>query len=368
MEMYEEIVAGLEGGERLVLATIVSSSGSTPVPPGAKMLVREGVSVAAGTIGGGCVEADIQEEARRLLESGGASLIRRFTLTEDDLESGMLCGGTIDVLVEGLPVEEAAVYSALVSRRDAGRDAAVVTVIGPSHAKRAKFLVSLGVSGIDEADMQVLGRVAITLPPEFREVLLGGLGRQTVMRIPFAEGEFIIEPVPGLQDLIIFGGGHVSRFVSRSAAMAGFRVTVVDDRPEYANAQRFPEAYRTLAVGFDSSWDQIEVKPSSSIVIVTRGHKFDERVLERAVRTPARYIGMIGSRRKVISTYTHLVERGIPREVLREVHAPIGLDIGALTAEEIGVSITAELIAVRRGVAGAAKSKAVAEFFREGSA
>ncbi len=369
MDIYEHIVAGLEGGDRLVLATIVSSSGSTPVPPGAKMLVREDASVPVGTIGGGCVEADVQEEAQKLLESGGVSLIRRFTLTEDS-ESGMLCGGTIDVLVETLPGGEGAVYAALVSGRDSGRDAAVVTVLGLSQEKRVKFLVSLGASGIDEADLQILGRVAITLPSAFRETLLGGLGRQTVVRIPFEGGEFIIEPVPGLQDLIIFGGGHVSRFVSRSAAMAGFRVTVVDDRPEYANAQRFPEAHRTLAVGFDRSWDQIRVNASTSIVIVTRGHKFDERVLERAVRTPARYIGMIGSRRKVISTYTHLVERGIPRELLRKVHAPIGLDIGAVTAEEIGISITAELVAARRGfsVPGAAKSRTVAEFFGEGQA
>ncbi len=370
MDVYEEIVAGLERGDRLVLATIVSSSGSTPVPPGAKMLVRGLASVPVGTIGGGCIEADIQEEARKLLESGGISLIRRFTLTEDDIESGMLCGGTIDVLVESLTGEEKEVYSGLVSRRDSGGDAAVVTVIGPVQAKRAKFLVSFGASGVDEADLRMLGRVAITLPPAFRETLLGGLGRQAVMRIPYAEGEFIIEPVPGLQDLIIFGGGHVSRYVSRSAAMAGFRVTVVDDRPEYANAERFPEAYRTLAAGFDSSWDRIEVKPSSFIVIVTRGHKFDERVLERAVRTPARYIGMIGSRRKVTSTYAHLVERGVPRELLRSVRAPIGLDIGAVTAEEIGISITAELVAVRRGgtAVSAAKSRTVAEFFQEGGA
>ncbi len=106
MDVYEEIVSGLERGDRLVLATIVSSSGSTPVPPGAKMLVRGLASVPVGTIGGGCIEADIQEEARKLLESGGISLIRRFTLTEDDIESGMLCGGTIDVLVESLAGEE----------------------------------------------------------------------------------------------------------------------------------------------------------------------------------------------------------------------------------------------------------------------
>jgi xanthine dehydrogenase accessory factor len=366
MDMYEEIIAGLQGDERLVLATIVSSSGSTPVPPGAKMLVRERAAIPLGTIGGGCVEAEVLGETRRFLLSGEISLIRRFMLTEDDIESGMLCGGTIDVLVERLSKEEGAVYTALVSSRESGRDAAVVTLVGPDQAKRGKFLLFPRASGVDEGDTQALKQIAGPLPASFEENLTGALGRQTVVRLPFSGGEFIIEPVIGLQDLIIFGGGHVSKYVSRSAAMAGFRVTVIDDRPEYANPERFPEAYRTLAAGFDDSWGQIQVRPSTSIVIVTRGHKFDERVLERAVHTKARYIGMIGSKRKVISTFTHLVRRGISRELLRKIRAPIGLGIGALTAEEIGISITAELIAVRRGArspAGAMSGR-VAEFFQ----
>ncbi len=367
MELYQEILSGLGGRDRLVLATIVSSSGSTPVPPGAKMLVRERGDIPLGTIGGGCIEADVQQEARRLLETGGASRIRRFALSEDDIESGMLCGGTIDVFIEMLGLEETAVYSALVRGRESGRDAAVVTVIGPAQDKRGKFLVSLQVSGVDEADLRRLGQVAGVLPESLGEALAGGIGRQTVIRLPFPGGEFVIEPVPGLQDLIIFGGGHVSKYVSQSAALAGFRVTVVDDRPEYANARRFPEAHRTLAVGFDASWDSIRIRESTSIVIVTRGHKFDERILERAVQTPARYIGMIGSRRKVTATFEHLVGRGTPRELLKNVRSPIGLEIGALTAEEIGISITAELIAVRRGVlspAGAMSGR-VTGFFQD---
>lgn len=365
MDIYEEIPSALSEGGRLVLATIVSSSGSTPVPPGAKMLVREHAELPLGTIGGGCIEADVQSEARRLFESGGASLIRRFTLTEDDIESGMLCGGTIDVFIEMLGKEESVVYSALVARRASGGDAAVVTLIGSGHGKRGKFLVSLQESGVDEADFQTVNRTAGPLPASFRETLMGGYGRQTVVRVPVTDGELIVEPVPGLQDLIIFGGGHVSKYVSRSASMAGFRVTVVDDRPEYANAQRFPEAHRTIAAGFDRSWDDLQVRQSTSIVIVTRGHKFDERILERAVRTPARYIGMIGSRRKVTATFEHLVGRGTPRELLKGVRAPIGLDIGALTAEEIGISITAELIAARRGVMApsGALSDRISEFF-----
>jgi xanthine dehydrogenase accessory factor len=207
------------------------------------------------------------------------------------------------------------------------------------------------------------------VPPSFEDTLHRAMSQQTVVRLPFADGEFIIEPVIGLQDLLIFGGGHVSKYVSRSAAMVGFRVTIIDERPEYANPRRFPEAYRTLAVGFNDSWGKLQIRPSTSIVIVTRGHKFDELVLEHAVQTPARYIGMIGSKRKVVSTFANLARRGISHDLLRNVHAPIGLNIGALTAEEIGVSVTAELIAVRRGVVSPAGmlSDRVAEFFQKGA-
>lgn len=369
MDIYSEILAGLPTDDRLVLATIISSTGSTPVPPGAKMLVKERAAIPLGTVGGGCVEADVQEAARRLLLTGGKTLIRRFTLTEDDIESGMLCGGSIDILIEMVSKEQSDVYSALLSRREAGRDSAVVTLVGGDQTVRGKFLVSPSMTGIDADDLRSSRRVTGELPASFEETLCSAIGRQAVTRLPWAGGEFIIEPVIGLQELIIFGGGHVSKYVSRSAAMAGFRVTVVDDRPEYANPQRFPEAYRTLAVGFDDSWNQLQVKASTSIVIVTRGHKFDERVLERAVHTKARYIGMIGSKRKVISTFANLVARGISRELLRNVRAPIGLNIGALTAEEIGISIAAELIAVRRGVVSpaGAMSERVAEFFQPGA-
>jgi xanthine dehydrogenase accessory factor len=356
MDIYEEILVGLRANDRLMVATIIGSKGSTPVPAGAKMLIKEHAAIPIGTVGGGCVEADIQEEARRLFPTDARSLVRRFTLTEDDIESGMLCGGTIDILIERLSTEHIAVYATLLSQRDSGIDSAVVTLIGPTQIILGKVLVSpsLQPKGIEEDGIQALRQVAGGLPASFDETLRNAIDLQTVVRLPFVGGEFIVEPVIGLQDLIIFGGGHVSRYVSRSAAMAGFRVTIVDDRLEYANPQRFPEAHETLAIGFETAWGRLQVRPSTSIVIVTRGHKFDEIVLECAVRTPARYIGMIGSRRKVISTFKNLVERGIPSELLRNVHAPIGLAIGALTAEEIGISITAELISARRGVLSSA--------------
>ncbi len=365
MDIYEEILAALQKDGRLILATIISSSGSTPVPPGAKLLLREGGAIPLGTVGGGCIEADIIEAARKPVGGDGSCRIRRFTLTEDNIESGMLCGGSMDILIELVSEEQSVVYSELLARREAGRDSAVVTLIGPKQNVLGKFLLSPDLAGIDEKDLSALCSVSVELPASLEETLRSAIGQHAVKRLPSADREFIIEPVIGVQELIIFGGGHVSRYVSRSAAMAGFRVTVIDERPEYANPQRFPEAYRTLAVAFDASWNHLQVKPSTSVVIVTRGHKFDERILEHAVNTPARYIGMIGSKRKVLATFSNLMDRGIPKELLRKIRAPIGISIGAETAEEIGISITAELIAVRRGTPFpvGAKSDSLAGFF-----
>jgi xanthine dehydrogenase accessory factor len=350
MDIFADILASLRDHEQPVLATIISSSGSTPLPPGAKVLLRNPGASPMGTIGGGRIEADVIKAAGQFKGPGGSFLLQRFTLTEDDLESGMLCGGSIDILIERLSGEQLTAYEALVARREAGKDSALVTVIGSASAVAGKALLFLQPEGIADEDWKTLKRLAIDLPDSFEQTVRDAKHRDVVTRLPRGEGECIIEFIEGLRDLIIFGGGHVSRYVSQSAVMAGFRVTVIDDRPEYANARRFPEAHRTLAVGFDASWDQLQITPSTSIVIVTRGHRFDERVLERALDTPAQYIGMIGSKRKVAATYGNLAARGVSWSRLQMVHAPIGLDIGAVTAEEIGISITAELIARRRGV------------------
>jgi xanthine dehydrogenase accessory factor len=146
----------------------------------------------------------------------------------------------------------------------------------------------------------------------------------------------------------IFGGGHISLPLARIGKMVGFRVIVIDDRPEFANRERFPEADEIFAQDFSLVYPQLQINKSSYIVIVTRGHLSDETVLEWAVGTEAAYIGMIGSEKKVNTIFSHLQSKGTPREVLEKVHAPIGLDIHAETPEEIAISILAEVIKVKR--------------------
>lgn len=272
MDIYEEIVALRKAGRRAALATIINVRGSIPSFRTAKMLVRDDGS-ALGTIGGGCVEAEVWQAAREVMEEEKPRSLT-FDLNNDpSYNTGLVCGGTLEVF---------------------------------------------------------------------------------------------IEPVVPPAELFIFGGGHVALSLCKLARLAGFEVTVIDDRESYANRERFPDAGQVIAADFEATTATLRPSASSFLVIVTRGHRDDMRVLSWAVKTPARYVGMIGSRRKVLSIYNELEKEGMERELFERVHAPIGLDIGAITPEEIAVAIVAEMIAVRRNVPVAGKSKSVQERLKTG--
>ena len=160
--------------------------------------------------------------------------------------------------------------------------------------------------------------------------------------------EVYLEPILSGPKVFLFGGGHVSLPVARLSKMAGFRVAVIDDRPEFANRERFPEAEEVIAEEFPSALKKLKTHRESYLVILTRGHAYDQEVLEWALGTAARYVGMIGSRKKVQTIFSNLKEKGVSAEKLESVHSPIGLDIGGKTPEEIAVSIVAEMIQERR--------------------
>lgn len=160
--------------------------------------------------------------------------------------------------------------------------------------------------------------------------------------------EVFIEPVLAEPSLFIFGGGHIALALAKMARLAGFKIVVIDDRPEFATPQRFPEAEQTLVTDFSEAFPKLSIRSSDYIVIVTHGHKGDEVVLERVLRTEARYIGMIGSTKKNEAISSHLRAKGISQELLDRVYTPVGLKINAQTPAEIAVSILAEIIKVRR--------------------
>ncbi|MDY6864123.1 MAG: XdhC/CoxI family protein [Thermodesulfobacteriota bacterium] len=167
--------------------------------------------------------------------------------------------------------------------------------------------------------------------------------------------EVFLEPIMSAPNLYIFGGGHISLTLAKMAKMVGFRITVIDDRDSFANKDRFPEADEIYAKDFKVILTEIKPKKPYYIVIVTRGHIHDEIVLEWAVKKEPAYIGMIGSRSKNHTVFSHLEEKGIGKDRLSFVHAPIGIDIKAQTPEEISVSILAELIKIKREVEGPKK-------------
>src|SRR4030042_1253511 len=257
-DIYEEVMKMKAEGKSAPLATIIGTKGSTPREMGAKMLIQEEGKI-LGTIGGGCMEAEVWQEAVNVMAAETPRTIHLDLTGKQAEESGMICGGVMDIYIEPLV------------------------------------------------------------------------------------------PTPRV---FIFGGGHISLFVAMMSAMVGFQVVVVDDRPQFANKERFPEAEEVIAEEVPLALPKLKVNKASYIVIVTRGHSYDREVLEWAVDTEARYIGMIGSRKKIQTVYQGLEEKGVPAAKFKRVHAPIGLNIGALTPEEIAVAIVAEMISERRKIKG----------------
>jgi len=342
-DIFAEITACLQGNGRIILATIVSSSGSSPLPSGSMMLINSSGQENIGSVGGGLLEALVVEEARKYFEGTKAPKIAGFDLDDDVSNEGMICGGNVDVLFEPLVPGNLDVFNRIRDLRNNGSDCVLLRTMGESKDLNRVILASR------EEELPPPYADIGKLEPRLLDVVRRNFGGEEVRRLKTPRGEVIVQPIKGEQDLVIFGGGHVSKYLAQIASVAGFSTTVIDDREEFADPSRFPGARRVLASDFGQAFEKVEVSQSTYVVIVTRGHSSDEAVLERAVHTPAKYIGMIGSRKKVIACFENITKRGIPLADLRRVHAPIGLDIGAISAEEIAVSIVAELIRVRRG-------------------
>jgi xanthine dehydrogenase accessory factor len=344
-----DILRHLEAGNPIALASIVSHAGSTPRTPGTRMAVLpDGTGL--GTIGGGRLEAEVMTAAAAAL-AGGYGLIKRFELTGADASSmDMICGGRLDVLIEALLPDAATIglFKAFAEAARQGQAAFWVVVLEPGRTegslapRRALALRQAG------------GLTFLGAPPDETEPLTALVSAAERERcpviLPFGRRRVVIEPFQAAGRVWLFGAGHVAQQVARLAAMVDFRVAVLDDRPEFANAARFPEAETILVPGtFDAVMDDLPIDEGSYLVIVTRGHRYDLDLLDQALRTPAGYIGMIGSRRKRDAIYDALRRKGVADEAFARVRSPIGLDIGAETPEEIGLSIVAELVAARAG-------------------
>jgi xanthine dehydrogenase accessory factor len=267
MDVFAEVVALRKAGRRGALATIIQVQGSIPSYESSKILIRDDGSI-AGTVGGGCVEAEVWTVAQDVMRDEKPRRLHFNLNDRPENDAGLVCGGSLDVF---------------------------------------------------------------------------------------------IEPVLSAPTLYLFGGGHVSLSVSKVAETAGFDVIVADDREAFASKSRFPNAVEAIAGPWKEVFPKLLLNEFSYVLIATRGHKSDLECLRWAVTTPARYLGMIGSRRKMIEFRRVLEREGVAETQLDRVHSPAGVDIGALTPEEIAVAVVAEMIAVRRNAAPLQAGEALAE-------
>lgn len=343
--IYEEVLEILESGHPVALATLMVRRGSAPGSLGAKMLVRDDGST-AGSIGGGCVEAEVWDAARAALASGESQVLAYRLNTEEMAESGLICGGNVEILVEPLNASHLPVISGIVESRRAQVQALVATTVPPGGGAFKVLLTGDGTlvgPGSENAPKEALRAAWRRLPPAATRVM----AREDAEGHVEEGARLLLESVAAPASLIVFGGGHLSGEVVPLAKRVHFHVTVVDDRPMFANADRFPEADEVVVAEFEDAFDRLTIDDNTFVVVITRGHLHDRLCLERSLATDAAYVGMVGSRAKIKKTYEALEAAGVPRESLERVHSPIGLSIQARLPEEIAVSIVAELIQVR---------------------
>jgi xanthine dehydrogenase accessory factor len=352
-DIYFEIVKALGRKEKLALATLITRVGSAPRAVGAKYLIK-GDGTTSGSIGGGCVEAEVWQEAQKVIEKGKGGVLH-FRLSSEQLaEGGLICGGNIDVFLEPLKEEFLKIYQEVMRIKQKGGSAILATLISVDGviSKEGILKMLIKISGEKIGGILNEGQIEERILREGKKLLKGN--KPTVIVIEseienssWKKMEILLEPIYSEPTVFIFGAGHVSQQLAPLAKRVFFKVVVIDDRETYANKERFPEADEVIVSEFEKCFDQLTIDDSSYIVIVTRGHLYDGFVLEQAVKTNARYIGMIGSKKKIHTLYQNLMRKGIPKETLNKVHAPIGIKINSETPEEIAVSIVAELIKVR---------------------
>jgi xanthine dehydrogenase accessory factor len=340
-DIVRRLLSALEANSPLAYCRLVETRGSTPQKAGATMLVFEDGSQ-QGTLGGGCVEAEVKRRALGLLQEN-RSEVCKFQLDSDyGWDDGLICGGRMQILVEPIAGDDESrkYFQTLGERIAAGQgvtEAIVFDSAASSLPSPASYL--LDANGSCLAALHAAGAPPDSVTRDLRPLL----SRPR----PYVAAGIAYLPVLPRCRLVIVGGGHVGRAVGDLAVQLDFDVWVVDDREEYVSEERFPKAQRRIAGSIDQTLPNLEITPDTYCLIVTRGHNHDEEALFHLVNRGARYVGLIGSRRKIKMIFDDLLAEGVSAEALAKVHAPLGIDIGSQTVPEIAVSICAELVAHR---------------------
>jgi xanthine dehydrogenase accessory factor len=363
--MYSQVKQLLEEGETLAMATIVSSKGSTPREVGAKMVVTASGDI-LGTVGGGCGEAEVCRKAVEVIRSRKPAIVTVELMDDIESDSPAVCGGVMDVFVDpwwddpgSAPCREFAEELARATVEGSG--GVIATVLNAENcgsvSSGQKCFIRNG--ELKAGNIPETALVDIILK-EADSQLNKEESKEISLSIPETSGkaEVFLEIIPPMRKAIIVGAGHLAIPLSQFAKILGFHITVLDDRIKYANNERFPDVDEVLVGDMAELLRNIPITPFTYIILITRGHQYDEPCLRAIINTPAKYIGMIGSKRRIKACFIRFRdEDGIAEELLNKVHAPIGLDIGSETPEEIALSIIAEMTKVRRGGTGKSLSK-----------
>ena len=342
-DLARQIVQSLADRRQLAYCRLVQTRGSTPQKAGAMMLVFADGSQ-AGTLGGGCVEAEVKRRALAIIDDSEAT-VEEFLLDNDyGWDDGLICGGRMQVLVQPLvglaPLEYFRQLSRLISHGGGGTEAVVVdgSECGLPPATSYVF---------DDQNQLIASTHELEPVESTLTEIRNQLKPLDTKPRPYAAGGVAYLPIQPRCRLVIVGGGHVGKAVSELACELDFDVWVVDDRAEFVGRERFPGAQRCVHGDIPQILDEVDITPDTYCLIVTRGHSHDEQALHHLIQRPARYVGLIGSRRKIKLIFDDLLAEGISPDVLERVYAPVGIDIGSQTVQEIAVSIVAELISHR---------------------
>jgi xanthine dehydrogenase accessory factor len=347
-QIFQAALEMLDGGVNAALVTIVSAEGFVPVSTTSKLLITSAGTI-VGRSGSDVLDADIRAGALSVLAEGLRSSRQLRVLEKEAVASGWYRQWTVELLIESLQEQGRDVLHALVALENTGHRGTLGTIL-TEHAQypigRRKCLVSddgTMVGGLGDLRLETM------VQQRGQKVLLGEQG--IVEDYHTEDGStlrLLLEPILPTPRLSVFGGGHIVSPLVRAATLAGFRVRVIDDDPTFVNQERFPDADATLVMAFDQVGEAFDFGQDDYVVLMTRGHAHDHDILEQIYDCPARYLGMLGSKPRIAKIWQYLEAKGIAREWLDRVHAPIGLNIHARSPEEIGISILAELIQVRR--------------------
>ncbi len=341
--IFTQISDLLSNDKTVALCRIIQQTGSAPRATGVNCLVLDDGSL-RGTIGGGRLEYEVTTKASKNL-AAGRSFLQHFELTGAEVAQTekMICGGVVDVYTEYFtPDNEAAgsLFRRISAKLREGKRGVLMTLVAEGQSGNTNCHVFL------DEDGDVMGAIpGLALGAEEKGRHLE-MGSAALIEVAGA-GRLFVEPVAPDNVLYLFGAGHISTCLAPLAKMIGFTVVVIDDREEFCNRERFPQADEVIVAPFTEIFDRIVISPTSYLAILTRGHIFDHTVLQAALRHSPAYIGMIGSRRKIDLIYRALLDEGVSQARIQQVHAPIGIPIDADSPEEIAICIAAELIKIR---------------------